>query len=369
MTWYDEVPPQVVDTPRLVVDEARTRTNIDRVATATRAAGKDLLPHAKTHRSRMVAQWQRDAGARGLLVASLGEAEALAPAERTLVVLAYPVVGSVKAAHLDELARTHQVRVTVDSAAVVEELRAHLSADVEVEVLIEIETGLERVGVLPQEVAPLARLVQSVPTLRLVGVLTHEGHVGRRGRDRAERRRLVEQAAGVMGQAAAALRGSGVPEPVVSMGSTASWRDLLDMEEVTEVRPGLYVYGDMNAVRAGAMELGQVAASVLCTVVAVHVGRREFVLDGGSKTLGAEIAVVGERATFGYVPALDAYLVRMSEEHGIVAAGERLPRVGDRVAVVPNHICPVVNLHDSFTLLGRDGSAAGCPVDARGRSS
>jgi D-serine deaminase-like pyridoxal phosphate-dependent protein len=367
--WLSTAVGCVQDTPALAVSPERVQSNVARVAAVTREHGKQLRPHVKTHKMAAVARLQLAEGAFGLQVAKLGEAEAGAVADARSVLVGFPLVGEPKLARLAELARQRSVLVGLDSLDVAKGISAFLrDKDARVGILIDVDTGLHRVGVRPEDVGELGAAIQPLPGLDLVGVMTHEGHIAGQGRNETHMRELVHQAAADVTRAGAALRGLGVSDPVVSMGCTPTWRFAVEEPGVTELRPGTYVFYDMNCVRNGAARLSDVAAAVVATVVSVATGRGEFVVDAGSKSLASELRKLPDGTTsFASVPELGGSVVRLSEEHGIVAGARRLPRIGQRVAVVPNHICPVVNLFDEAVTVAGDGATGAWPVTARGR--
>jgi D-serine deaminase-like pyridoxal phosphate-dependent protein len=235
-------------------------------------------------------------------------------------------------------------------------------------VLIDVETGLRRVGVEAAEVEALAAAVAALPQLELFGVMTHEGHIARQaGDDEQEMARLTRRAAADLLAAGEQVRAAGVADPVVSMGCTTTWRFVLGIEGITEIRPGSYVFYDRNCIRAGAATVADIAAVVVATVVSTSRRRNEFVLDAGSKSLASERRdLASGGVSFAWVPEVDGEVVRLSEEHGVVGGASRLPAVGERLVVVPNHVCLVVNLYDSVVVAG-DGPPREWLVAARGK--
>ena len=344
------------DTPDVVVDLARLRANIDRAAAFARDAGVSLRPHAKTHKMAEVARMQIDAGSPGLQVAKLGEAEALADAGIADLFVGYPLVGERKLERLHAI--DADVSVAVDS---LEAARALSTAGRELRVLIEIDTGLRRTGVLPGEPAvALARELLTLPNLELAGVFTHEGHVYAAD----DKERTAREVCAAMVETAEAIRALGVELPVVSVGSTVSFRYTAGRPGITEVRPGTYVFNDATQVAQGAATWDDVAAFVVATVVSRPTKDRA-VIDAGSKVLAYD-PIAGSDAHGTVVGRDGLHVTRLSEEHGVIEAPNDL-RVGDRVAVVPNHICPVINLTDSVCVVENGAPVGRWRVAARGR--
>ncbi|MCX7622246.1 MAG: alanine racemase [Thermomicrobium sp.] len=359
-----------LDTPCLVVDSALLERNIEEMSAYARARGIALRPHIKTHKTAEIAQLQRRAGAVGFTCAKLGEVEALADAGvLDDVLVAYELVGEQKIRRLLRLVDRLRITVAVDSVAVAEPLAwAVAAAGKRLDVVIEIDTGLRRAGVEPGEPAlRLARELQRMPGLRVRGLMTHEGHAGR-ATTREEMERLARQAGEAMVATAELLRKHGIPVEVVSVGSTPAAFATTQVAGITEMRPGTYVFYDAAAFRFGRIGPERVALRVLATVISRPAPDRA-IIDAGSKTLTTD-PPPPDRRGFGYIVEYPhATIVRLNEEHGIVEfpAGTPAPAVGERIEIIPNHVCPVVNLQDELFVV-RDGRVVGTwPVVARGK--
>lgn len=359
------------DTPEIVVELDVLRANIERVARIARGAGVALRPHAKTHKLPQVARMQLEAGAVGLQVAKLGEAEVMADAGIPDILVGYPIVGAAKLDRLGEIVGRVRVSLTVDSIEVAAGLSDLARAKgLALPVLIELDTGMGRLGVQPgEEAVELAERVARLPGLALAGVFTHEGHVYSRARDDAERERLTAEACAAAVATADEIRARGHEAPAVSVGSAGTFRFAVRCPGVTEVRPGTYVFNDRSQIAQGAATEADLAALIVATVVARPAPGR-VVVDAGSKTLTSDRMIVPEpTASFGVVLGHDDWTVtRLSEEHGILDVPADAPiAVGDRLVLVPNHVCPTINLADAITVVESDGSTERWPVAARGR--
>lgn len=357
--------PTGLDTPRVILDLARMDANIRRLQREMDARGISLRPHAKTHKSVAVARRQLEVGARGITVGTLGEAEVLAAAGIDDVFLAYPVwAEGPKAARLravrDAMPR---FRVGVDSAAGAARLAAAIAGGgTPLTVLVEIDSGNHRTGVIgPQAALEVARAARSAG-LVVEGVFSHGGHGYRVGG--AEPAGADEVRA--LGVAAAALQGGGFEAPVVSAGSTPTMLTAAT-GDVTEMRAGTYVYGDRQQWALGSIPADGCAIALAATVVSVFDDR--LVVDAGAKALTKDRAefLTGFGAIVGYPQLM---IERVNDYHGVVPAppGAARPALGEVVAIVPNHVCPVIDLADSLVAVGADGSVEEWPVDARGRS-
>jgi D-serine deaminase-like pyridoxal phosphate-dependent protein len=350
-----------VETPALVVDLDRLRANVDRMAAVVGSRGLDLRPHAKTHKSVDVARMQLAAGAVGLTVATLSEAEVFADAGFVDLFVAYPVlpVGA-KAERLRRLLDHVDLRVGVDNpvgaATVAEAARGR-----RVQVVLEVDSGQHRTGVRPSEVPELAARCRSLG-LEVAGVFTHGGHSY--GDPSAPSHASTDEGRALT-QAHDRLLEAGFDVGVVSAGSTPT-TGARRPPCVTEERPGTYVFHDRQQLGLGACTEEDLALSVAATVVSTH--RDRFVIDAGSK------ALANDRPRWlhghGWVPGLgDATVVTLSEHHGIVEGATRQPDVGDVVHVVPNHACTVVNLFDEYALTRAGSVVDRWPIAARGKNA
>ena len=357
--------PDGLDTPRVVVDLARVAANIERLQDEMNRRGIAVRPHAKTHKSVAVARMQLAAGARGITVGTLGEAEVFVAAGIDDVFLAYPLrADGPKAARLRALHEaTARLRVGVDSAASAERLAAAVAgSDRALRVLVEIDPGLHRTGVpTPRAAVEVARAARGAG-LNVEGVFSHGGHGYRVGGMESagadEVRSLIA--------AANALRAEGFACATISAGSTPTMLAAAS-GPVTEMRAGTYAYGDRQQWALGAIPADGCAVAVAATVVSSFAHR--FVLDAGAKALTKDRAdwLAGFGAIVGFP---DLVIERVNDYHGVVAVptGADRPGLGDVVAIIPNHVCPVVDLVDRVVAVGADGSAEDWPVDARGRS-
>jgi D-serine deaminase-like pyridoxal phosphate-dependent protein len=346
----------VIDTPALLIDAGRMRANIEAMAAAARAGGVALRPHAKTHKMIEVAALQLAAGATGLTVAKLGEAEVFADGGCEDILIAYPLVGDAKLERLAALARRARVSVALDSLEVA---RAIAGSGAGVRVRIEVDTGQHRAGVPPSDVAGLAREVAALG-LTVEGVMTHEGQAYG-AQDLAA---ATHDAVAKMLEAAASLHA-----PVISVGSTPTARYAAEEPGVTEIRPGTYVFQDRTQIAHGAAAEHDLAAFVLATVVSRPAPDRA-VVDAGTKVLSSDrLNAPGAPVDYGAIDGTGWPLVRASEEHGVVAVppGARLD-VGAQVRIVPNHVCPVINLFDEALVVSGDDVIDRWRVAARGLS-
>jgi len=329
-----------LDTPAVYVDLDVLARNIAAMQARCDAFGVGLRPHTKTHKIPEIARMQLDAGAIGITVAKLGEAEVL-PGDDVLV--AYPVVGSAKTERLRRLAERRRVTVVVDS------IEAARAAD-GVGTLIEVDVGAGRCGVqTPEQAVTVARACS-----RFRGVLYWPSWLDEDGFRRAE----VQLDAHL-----AALAAAGLHAEIVSGGSTPGAAKTPLIPRTTEIRPGTYVFGDAGCVANNLATVDECALRVLVTVVSTAIPG-QCVIDGGSKTFSSD-ATVGP-GTFGLIPDRPWTPVKLNEEHGYVKI-DTPARVGEKLWVIPSHVCATVNMHDEIAY-GRGGQVEGTwKVAARGR--
>jgi D-serine deaminase-like pyridoxal phosphate-dependent protein len=358
--------PDEIATPFLYIDLERMNANIEAMAAAARELDVRLRPHAKTHKVPEIARLQIAAGAAGITLAKVSEAEVFADAGILDIFLAYQIVAPAQLERLMRVARRAHLRTAVDSRTGAELLsKAATGAGVELEVMLEIDLGIGRTGVRAGESArELARRVADLPGLKLVGVYGFrgftEGAASREAWGRAEGEALLS--------AAEDLRAAGLPIAEVSAGSTPTALPAGSVKGVTEIRPGQYLFGCANVVAQGAMRADEVALFARATVVSRPAEDRA-VVDAGSKTLSSD-GPWEPGCGFGHLASdPSTRVVGLWEEHGVLALDEasRGLRVGDRVSIVPNHVCSAVNLHDRLVGVRGDRIELVWQVAARGR--
>ncbi len=364
-----QLPPDL-DTPRLVIDLDIVERNALRMAAAVAERGVGLRPHIKTHKSVALAHVQLDAGAIGVTVGTLGEAEVMVDGGVDDVFLAYPAwLDRPKAERLRALLERDGVRfaIGVDSLAGIERLGAALSGAVRarqsLRVVIEIDARYGRTGVAAERAGELGEAALRAG-LSVAGAFTHGGHAYAGGH-------AIEGAAAdeitALSVAAQSLRAAGIEPEMLSAGSSPTALRATS-EPVTEVRPGTYLIGDRQQVALGASPADGVAIAIAATVVSDAVAG-QIVINAGAKSLTKDAPAY--LPGHGFLPAYpQGILERVSDYHGQVVFPDGAPRpsVGEVVAVIPNHACPVIDLYDTFVAT-RSGSAIGVwTVDARGRS-
>ena len=363
-------------TPCVLVDRERVLNNLDRVQALATRAGVTLRPHAKTHKSPVIARWQMDRGAVGICCAKLGEAEVMAAAGIENIRLPYPVHPS-NAARVVALLERAAISIIVDHPAVAREWSdAMVRAGRTLDVLVKVDVGFHRCGIDPNA-ADALDFIQSVgrlPGLRLRGLLSHAGH-GYHATSDSALKAIAKNEVVVLGTLRDRAARVGLVLEELSVGATPTLRFSAHEPGVSELRPGNYVYFDRTQVGLNAATLADCAMTVLATVVSKPAADR-IILDCGSKTLTTDAARgFTPLPGFGAVltpdgAAVDENLVieRLSEEHATVRAlGATTLEPGHRVRVLPNHSCVVANMVDEIQLVEGERVLGSLVVAARGK--
>ena len=362
--------PAAVITPAVLIDVDVLDRNIERMASSVRGRGLELRPHVKTHKTLEIARKQLAAGAVGITVATIGEAEVFAAGGVTDIFIAYPLWVEVPhAKRLRALAAQCRLTVGVDSAESATAMGRQLGADAGgLEVLIEVDSGHHRSGVLPDEAVEVARAAASAG-LNVAGVFTFPGHSYKPGMPTgaaSNENESLAQAAEVLSQAGFELKtisGGSTPTALIS-GDTAA----------TELRPGVYVFGDAQQLELERCGWEDIALTVAATVVSRHEAgggnMRRVVVDAGSKILGSDRP---DWATgYARLPEFpEARVTALSEHHATVVWPDSsdLPPLGTRLRVIPNHVCLTMNLVDEVTVVRGGAVVEQWAVAARGRNN
>lgn len=363
-----DTPPtfDAIQTPAALVDVDRMHANLRRAAAYCREHGLAWRPHAKTHKTPELAAEQVRAGAVGITVATPREAEVMARAVDDLL-LAYPPIGRAKLERLMTLPGHVRLTVGLDSAEALRGLaEAARAAGRPVGVLVEVDAGMGRVGVQsPDDAIALARAAAEADGVEYRGIMFYPGHVRERVEQQGEAIRALSDR---LGRTLEAMHGAGVAPAVVSGGSTPTFWRSHEIAGITEVRPGTSIFNDRTTAEIGACGWDECAYSVLATVVSTAVPG-QAVVDAGSKALSRE-EIRADAAGFGALLDRPEVVVKgVSEEHGLLdlsRTGWR-PRIGERVRIVPNHVCVSVNLHERLHGVRGDDVVHVWEIAARGR--
>jgi D-serine deaminase-like pyridoxal phosphate-dependent protein len=359
---------ETVMTPAAVVDLDRMDANLDRMATYAASHNLRLRPHTKTHKAPEIAALQIARGASGLTVATLREADVMSDLDVDLL-LAHPPVGKPKLDRLVRLASHANVTVALDSIDALDPLIDHMRRhNTRVGVVVEIDLGMHRVGV--QSVADalaVTRRAADASSVDYRGILFYPGHIREHiDAQNAAVSKLNDDLASYLN----AFHDAGLNPEIVSGGSTPAAYSSHRLDGLTEMRPGTYVYNDRTTMLMGACAWDDCAYSILATVVSTAVPD-QAVIDAGSKSIFREEMRSVEATGFGaLLDRPDVVVKGMSEEHGLLDLSHTdwRPRIGDRVRVVPNHVCVSVNLQEHIFGVRGDVVESRWAVAARGWS-
>ncbi|MBI3963347.1 MAG: D-TA family PLP-dependent enzyme [Deinococcus sp.] len=356
-----------LDTPAVIIDLDVMERNLARAAAYCQQHQLRLRPHTKTHKIPAIAQQQLAHGASGITVAKLGEAEVMRAAGITDMLIAYPIVGESKLRRLAALVPQAHITVALDSEEAARGIsKAAQESGGTISVLVEVDTGLGRCGLaIGPAVSDLCHQVQDLPGLCLAGIMTYQGHIMG---DAHAREKLTGEENSRLAILLALLDKAHLSCQIISGGSTPNFFLSHQILGINEIRPGTYVFNDLNTVMAQAAQREDCAMSVLATVVSTAVPK-QMVVDAGSKSLSTDRLATGQSG-FGQVQGAPELVVTgLSEEHGQidVSRSQRKFSVGDRVRIIPNHVCTAMNLHDEA--YGVRGDTVEClwPIAGRGK--
>jgi D-serine deaminase-like pyridoxal phosphate-dependent protein len=357
-----------LETPVPVVDLDRLERNLDRAARYAAEHRLGLRPHIKTHKSPRLAAEQIKRGAIGLTCATPYEAEVMSDVADDIL-LAYPPVGAPRARRVAGVPDHVRLTVALDSATAVDDLAsAARAADREIGVYVELDLGMHRVGLpVVDDAIALARRVQNAAPLTFAGIAFYPGHI-REAVDSQDAK--LDMLRSSLGDALSRFDRAALMPDAVSGGSTPTMWRTHEIPRVTEFRPGTYIFNDRTTAEIGACAWDDCALTVLATVVSTAVPG-QAVIDTGSKALGREpLRGTGTDEGFGSLLEHPEVVVKgMSEEHGILdlSRSSWRPQVGERVRVIPNHVCIVVHLNDVIFGVRETMVETSWPVAARGR--
>ena len=360
-----KIPYSSLDTPAILVDMDKLEANIKEMAQLAKQAGVGLTPHSKCHKSPYICQLQMKAGAKGISVSKLSEAEVLINEGINDIEVVHPFIGEHKFRAFKKLFGNPgvSIKVTVDMMEQVEGLsQIGQALNRKIPIILKINTGLNRFGVLPGKPAlDMAKQLVQVPEVELVGILAHESCFGERTAEGLER--LTFEHTAVVAKTASLLQKEGINLNMVATGATPSakiiCRYLKYFPEITELHPGAYALGDWMYINAFAMTEDRCAATILTTVLnTTSPGRAS--IDAGAKTVGVD--ALGQiswksdylfegKPNYGSVRGRpDIRVESLHEEIGILRLTDpdKGVTVGERLEILPNHVSFAIALHDTM---------------------
>ena len=349
-------PAEEVVTPALLLELPAAMRNIAKMAKAIEPMPSAIRPHIKVHKSPELARMQKDAGAKGVSVATVWEAIVMAGAGLDDIFVVNTVAGSAQIRALAELAIERRTLVAIDDIDNARSISsAGLSAGSSIGVLIEVDTGMDRAGADTEfEAIALAREASELPGLTLEGVTGYEGHCSLTP-DKRKRASKQRHAMEFLIEVADRLSAEVAPMPIRSAGGTATWEWTAGFPGITEIQAGSYVL--MDVFHGGLAPDFEEALRVATTVVSRPPGR--VIIDAGSKSVAApELVHIEGRSNLENL--------RFDEEHGVFTDGPDAPDIGEVLMVVPGYAPSTVNMFDAYHVV-QDGEVVDIwPVVPRG---
>ncbi|MFX1572415.1 MAG: DSD1 family PLP-dependent enzyme [Promethearchaeota archaeon] len=354
--WKDKV-----STPALVVDYNLMKKNIETMAKFAKANNVNLRPHVKTHKCPKIGKMQLEAGASGICVARVGEAEIFAEHGFDNILIANEVIDLNQIKRLVELNKNSLVRVCVDSEKNIKDLNKIASKEgINLEVLLEVDVGLGRNGVEPGKPALyFANLIKDRKNLKLVGLQGYEGHLTA-VIDPELRKKKTEECMKSLVETRDYLNNNGFEITYLTASNTVTYRFSAKYEGITELQPGTYIFNDEHYHRVSPEY--DIAVSVLSTVTN-NPGRRVYTIDAGLK------AATNDNGNPVFKKYPKSKIKVMTEEHSIIRTGPRDQfEIGQKIELFPSHICTTVNLYDFFTIIKDDKFIGRWDILARGKN-
>jgi D-serine deaminase-like pyridoxal phosphate-dependent protein len=352
-----------LETPCLVADQARLERNAQRMRARAAQFGVRLRPHLKTVKSDRIARIAHGGGTGPITVSTLREADYFFARGFDDITYAVCITPN-KFAHAAALvARGLELKLLVASEDMARMLAGFsATAGVTFPVMIEIDCGDHRTGFAPQadDLVTAAGVLEASPGLRFAGLLTHGGHAYG-CRERAAIVAVAEEERQGLLRARERLMRAGIEPPVLSSGSTPTAACGENFDGIDELRPGVYLAGDLFQAQLGACAMDDIAISVLSTVIAHDPPRNGLVLDAGALALSKDRSTRDSPVDYGYGlltradgSAFDSPIIvcGVSQEHGRVSASSPLPYrelpIGSMVRVLPNHACMTAASYDRY---------------------
>lgn len=357
-----------LETPCLILDRTRLARNAARMTERHQASGLRLRPHMKTAKSIDVARLALAGNFGGVTVSTLKEAEYFADHGVEDITYAVSLVPEKMPRIAALIRRGVKLGTITDSVAVAEEVsRRAVAAGVVVDVLIELDSGERRAGLIAgdEAIVTLGRALHSLPGTRLEGVLTHAGN-SYQCRSLDAIREVAEQERLAAVTAAGQLRAAGLPCPTVSVGSTPTATHMQRFDGLTEMRCGVYMFGDLFQSEIGSHGQEDIAVSVLATVIGHRPELNAALIDAGALALSKDRSTgapgLPEDAGFGLLTDITGQrripgvkVGHVYQEHGMLVSDGAFPfdllPVGARVRVLPNHVCMTAAMYDAYRVV------------------
>ena len=355
-----------LQTPALILDRARMQQNLDAMHIRMRNLGVNLRPHLKTAKSAEIARLATFRQSGGVTVSTLAEAEYFHANGFSDILYAVGILPA-KLDRVDALAKKGaDIKLVSDSLDAVKIIAARsVKGSLPFKILIEVDSGEGRAGILADDPTflEIAHLIDDTPNMELMGVMTHAGH-SYNCQSIGAIKGVAAQERTCIAAAAVKLRDAGLPCPIVSAGSTPTAVHADNLDGVTEMRPGVFVFNDLKQLAVGSCSRSDLALSVLASVIGQNKHKGHIILDCGALALSKDISAQDDHPNIGYgevcradtlEPFKDLYVEAVSQEHGIVPvknddAFKKLP-IGTQVRILPNHACITAAGYNHYEVL------------------
>lgn len=352
--------------PTLLLDENKARKNLALMSEKIRSQGIQFRPHFKTHQSAEIGEWFREIGIKKITVSSIEMAIYFADHGWDDIFIAFPV-NILQIEEIIELSNRIHLSLLFEDITTVSFIDKHISC--QISGWIKIDTGANRCGLKSNQfqiIKELANELKKSKNITLKGLITHAGH-SYRFKTVEEIRTVYDESVKILLGIQNQLNHLGYTNIEISVGDTPSSRLVHDFGNVDELRPGNFLFYDVQQFQAGVCQLDEIAVTVVCPVVAVHPEQKEIVIYGGAIHLSKDSHVWGDiQNAYGLVslPAQNGwgwddqkiigYLRSLSQEHGVIVMPDGIPdeiRPGNLVCVFPAHSCLTVQSMGKYTNL------------------
>ena len=343
-----------LDSPAVVIDLDIVDNNISKIQTYCDSHDIKLRPHIKTHKLPSMAYKQLEAGASGISCQKISEAAVMAAAGIKDILLTYNIIGKAKIEPLARLAKQTDLSIAIDNEVALATIaEAAKQAQKEIKILVEFESGNQRLGVqTPLAALELAKKIDSSEYLNFDGLMTYP---------------CGEQAGVFIKDAQELFNSENIAINTVSIGGTPNMYNVHKVQGITELRIGTYIYNDVNIVGTKTANLDDCALHVHATVVSRPTDNRA-IIDAGSKTLSSDLS--NYKKGYGLILEYpEAIIYKLNEEHGLIDLSNSTakPNIGEVIRIIPNHVCVVTNLIDEVIVHRNATVEAILPVWARGK--
>lgn len=345
--------------PKLLIDEAKARSNIRSMVDKAKRNHVIFRPHFKTHQSSIIGSWFHDEGVQSITVSSLSMARYFIENEWKDIFVAFPV-NILEIAEINRLAKIIQLSVSVESADVALFLSKHITDDLGI--YIKVDTGYHRTGIDPDNKKGISRILDIIKqsdSLKFIGFYTHAGHTYQ-SKGKNEIQKIYNDSSDILNALGDEFR-TAFPELILSVGDTPSCSIIENFGSVDEIRPGNFVFFDLMQRSLEACSVEDICVALECPVVAIHPERSEIVIHGGAVHLSKECILFQDRNIYGLVspvlpngwdpPVPNTYVKGLSQEHGIIKTDEKFlsaTKIGDTLAILPVHSCLTANLANYY---------------------